>query len=340
MKRYPLVSIVILNYNGQRYLGELLKQFLDSIFETDYPSFEVVFVDNGSTDRSIDFVTKYFNDAKLRGIANETTIIESKCNVIGVGYNKGIQASKGKYVALVSNDMIFEKNWLRKIVDEMENNPLTGIAGCKRLVLGASNVIDGLGGDICIDGRAFIPGNLEIDRGQYTTIRDMDWIGGAAVISRLVLQKIGLFDEDYIIFYEDTDLCYRARKMGYSVVCIPSALLWHKGTTTISSALPSRYTQFMGERSRIRFVLIHFSLRKVFATFLIDGVGWLLSGPQWKRILLSAYWSNLKCVGTTLKRRLKYGPSPPYGCKYPVINYNLSNISKKLRERLGISFGQ
>jgi GT2 family glycosyltransferase len=326
---YPLVSVVLLNYNGIRYLGSLLKECLDSVLKTDYPNFEVIFVDNGSTDGSDVYAREFFENAKHYKNLVRFSIVHNKSNVIATGYNQGIKSSRGKYIALLSNDMVYDLEWLRRIIEAMERDPHVGIAGCKRFVYGTLNVIDGLGGNLCLDGRPMPPGHLKKDVGQYEIPEEMDWIGGAAVVKREVFQKIGVLDADYTIFYEDTDLCYRARKNGYRVIYVPKAKLWHNTTSTISNALASSDKDYMGERSRIRFIIIHFTLQRMLSAFAIDLIAWFLVDSQWKRTLSKAYWWNLLNLNATMMKRLEYGPSPPYGCKYPLFSFSISGFMKK-----------
>ncbi|MCW4016276.1 MAG: glycosyltransferase family 2 protein [Candidatus Bathyarchaeota archaeon] len=328
--QYPLVSIVLLNYNGLRYLGALFKDCLESIMATDYPNFEVIFVDNGSIDGSDVVAQQFFEGLKPNKNLKGFKIIHNDENIIATGYNKGMKFSKGDYIALLSNDMKYHSMWLRAIIEEMEKDNTIGVAGCKRYVYGTSNIIDGLGGNLCIDGRPSTPARYEKDIGQYETSEDMDWIGGAAVIRRDVLQKIGLFDADYVIFYEDTDLCYKARKTGYRVVYVPKAKLWHKTTSTINNALITKQREYSGERSRIRFAIIHFAFARMLSTFLLDLILILVVDAHWKKTLLKAYWWNILNLSHTLKRRLEFGPSPPYSCKYPLFYWDASKFIRKL----------
>jgi len=333
-RTYPLVSLVLLNYNGNRYLGELFKKCLYSIISTDYPNFELIFVDNRSEDDSVIYVQKLFENLEYSRKIKKLRIIINKENVIATGYNKGIKASTGDYIGLLSNDMVYDSNWLRRIIEEMEKNPQIGVAGCMILSYGTTNTIDGLGGNLGIDGRPNWPGNREIDIGQYQRIEDMDWIGGTAVIRREVLEKTGLFDSDYKIFYEDNDLCYRVRKISYRTVSVPKAKLWHKETSTIARAFANRQIAYWGERSRIRFVIIHYTLRRMLATFLVDVIWVSAVDYEWKRALIKGYWWNLMNLSYTLKRRIGYGPPHMNTCKYPIFSWGVSSYARKIVDRL------
>jgi len=316
MQDYPLVSVIVLNYNGLKYLGEGLKECLDSVFRTDYPNLEVIFVDNGSEDASVDYVRENFEEATIRVLENESNLGFSE------GFNRGIKASKGKYLALLSNDMTVDPKWLDPIIKLMESEPKIGLAGFKRLIYGTKNRIDGVGGDLFLCGRARPVGTYETDRRQYDTIKeDLDYIGGAMVLRRKILREVGLFDPDYFIFYEDVDLCYRIRKHGYKTIYVPDAIIYHRGQTTLKGMDPKgQHIEYMAHRSRIRCILIHFTLMRLLSAFTIDLASlFLVANPTTRKLLLKAYMSNLKSLGPTLTRRRRYGPSPPFGCKFPVI---------------------
>jgi hypothetical protein len=301
----PLVSIVILNYNGLAFLGEGLKECIDSVLETDYLNYEVILVDNGSTDESVKYIQANYG-SRINLIKNKTNLGFSE------GFNTGIRKSKGKYITLLSNDMTVSPNWILPIISLMELDSEIGLAGFKRMLYGEKNMIDGIGGYLNLDGRVKVVASSEEDVGQYDNIiEDLDFIGGAMVIRRKTLEDVGLFDPEYIVYSEDVDLCFRIRKKGYKVIYVPESILWHKRGRTfkgIDSSL--RYSHYMSGRSRIRFAIIHFIIMRLLSTFLIDSVYLLLSGGSWKVILIKAYWWNLKNMPKTIKYRLQRGPSP------------------------------
>ncbi|MEM5853679.1 MAG: glycosyltransferase family 2 protein [Candidatus Aenigmatarchaeota archaeon] len=327
MRNFPLVSVVILNYNGLKYLGDIIKECLDSVLNSNYPNLEIIFVDNGSIDGSVDFVAK--NYPKIKIIRNKTNLGFSE------GFNAGIRASKGKYIALLSNDMAVDPNWLNPIIKIMESDKKVGLTGFKRLVLGTKNLIDGIGGDLYLCGRVKVIGGKEIDKGQYDKIiENLDYIGGAMVLRREALAKSGLFDSDYFIFWEDIDLCYRIRKHGYKVVYTPHSIIYHVGQATLNQLEKNQigYLEYMANRSRIRGAILHFTLPRLLSTFLIDATWFVLGKTETKKSLLKAYWWNLKHINKTLKRRLVYGPSPPFKCKFPVISFHFSDLIRRVKE--------
>jgi len=212
MTQTPMVSIVILNYNGRKYLGEFLNQCLNSLLDMDYPNFEAIFVDNGSTDQSVDFVRKNYGSA-IKAVRNASNLGFSE------GFNTGMRASKGKYLALLSNDMTVDPKWLNMAVEMMEKESKIGLLGFKRLVYETKKLLDGIGGNLYLCGRVNLVGANETDRGQYVVpTKDLIYIAGAMVLTRKTLKESGLFDPSYIIFSEACDLCYRIRRCGYETV--------------------------------------------------------------------------------------------------------------------------
>ena len=324
MQSSPLVSVVILNYNGFRYLGQGLKECLDSVLGTNYGNLEIIFVDNGSTDDSIDFIEKNLASFKIKIIKNRYNLGWSQ------GFNVGMKTAKGKYIVLLSNDMTVDPNWLQPVVDLMETDHQVGLAGFKRLLYGKHQLLDGIGGDLYLDGRVKQIGQNEIDRGQYDrNIFDIDFIGGAMTIRRETLQQIGLFDSTFKIFAEDADLCYRVRKGGYKVVYVYNARIWHKGSATLTGMDPKGlFMEYMLQQNRVQFILIHFTFKRILATVLFDALYFIMLRSVNKKILLKAYLWNLEHITITLKKHLKYGPSPPFNCKSPVTPFNMNLIKK------------
>ena len=312
----PLVSLVILNYNGLRFMGaEPLKECLDSVVGCSYPHLEVIFVDNGSDDGSSDFVGKAYG--------NRVLVVRNEHNIgCGEGFNAGIEVSNGEYVVTIPNDLVVERDWLEPVVCLMESDSRIAITGCKRLRYGTDRVIDAIGGDLSLSGRLIPIGNDKVDKGQYDSNRDdLDFIG-IQIIRRKVIDQIGMFDPGYSPFFsEDLDLCFRARKAGYRLVYVFNAVVWHRGGETfkgLSRREVSRaFVTYMAERNRIRTNLIHFLVKRIFSAFLLDFV-WVVVEPDCttKRMLLKAYLWNLKNAAVTLRKRREIGPSPPYGCKY------------------------
>lgn len=329
IKPDPLVSVVILNYNGLTYLGKDLENCLKSVIESDFNNLEVIFVDNGSLDGSADFIQEKFK-SMVKVVRNSSNLGWSE------GFNSGIRVASGKYIALLSNDMTVEREWLKPALDIMELDPAVGLTGFKRLVKGKSNLIDGIGSDLYLCGRVKPIGTYELDKGQYDlNIENLDFIGGAMVLRRKTLQQTGPFDPDFKIFSEDVDLCFRIRKHGYKTVYVHNAVIWHRAHSTLKGMdSKGSFMEYMANKNRIRCDIIHFVLIRLLSVFLVDTIWFLLANSNSKLLLLKAYIWNIKNFPITLKKRLKYGPSPPYGCKYPILPFDSKDLKRRIKDLL------
>jgi len=198
-----LASLVIVNWNGRLYLEDCLKSLLTS----DYPRYEILLVDNDSSDDSVTFVQSAFPQVKIhrthrnRGFA--------------AGSNAGIRRSKGELIVLLNPDVIVRPDWLHNLAEGMFAGETVGIGGGKayfpdgRTLQHAGRFIQA---PLAIGNQY---GRGEMDRGQYDRQREVDYVMGAALgVKRLVLDQIGLLDEGYFLYYEETDLCFRARRAG------------------------------------------------------------------------------------------------------------------------------
>lgn len=240
----PLVSIIISNFNGK----DLLKCCLDSLMKLNYPQFEVIVVDAGSIDGAPVMVEKDFPSVK---------VIREKKIGIGEAINIGISQSAGEIIVFdLNNDDVVSPDWLTHLVDTLMSSPKIGIVGGRRY-LGDTNKY--YAGSRIIMG-VFVPRKREkVDTETYNDRTEVETVGVIAT-RRDVLEKIGLLDEDYYIYGEDIDFCIRARKMGYQVVKVPEAVLWHRQGATIGQRTPLRLHYLA--RSRIRLISKHYPIYK------------------------------------------------------------------------------
>ncbi len=220
----PFVSVVMVNLNGIGFL----KDCLQSIYGQSYSDFEVILVDNGSTDGSVQFMRDSFPAVVI--IENKENLGFAKAN------NQGIEISKGKYIALLNNDTVVDKDWSKNLVKAAESSPdKVGMWAGKILSLKNPKIIDSVGGlMISSDGIAKGRGRLEEDRGQYDREEEVFIPSACAGLYRKeMLNEVGLFDEYFFAYCEDTDLGLRARLAGWKTVSVPTAVVYHyySGTT-------------------------------------------------------------------------------------------------------------
>lgn len=232
MKEQIKLSIIIVNYNTYH----LTKQTIESIINKPIPfTYEIILVDNASSDGSIQELKEDFKSRK-----DFIHIIENTANLgFGKANNIGMEQSSGAYVLLLNSDTVVVEDCLEKCMDYIERNQGTGALGCK-IVLG-----DGSLDHACKRGfptpKASLYYFLKLDRknpmkyGLYDALHlgedevgEVDALMGAFMLMpRKVLDEVGLFDEDYFMYGEDIDLCYRIKEAGYKVVYYPEGHIIH-----------------------------------------------------------------------------------------------------------------
>src|SRR3989454_10948858 len=222
MDNSPLASVIILNYNGEKYISQCVK----SVLKSDYDNFELIIVDNNSSDHSLDIVEREFSDNRIK-------VIKSDKNLgFAGGNNFGAEHATGKYFILLNIDTIVDPQWLSELVSVMELDDTIGAAQPKLLSLDDKTVFDSAGDYLDFFGNSFRRGGdwYEKDKGQYDSVHEIFSARGAAMITRKeIVEKIGLFDNDYFLDFEDIDFCWRLRLFGFRVVFVPSAIVYHKG---------------------------------------------------------------------------------------------------------------
>jgi GT2 family glycosyltransferase len=222
----PLVSVVVLSYDGRH----LLEVILPSLARQRFRDFEVVVVDNGSHDDTISWLHEHWPEVETISLP-ENVGVTAALNVCA-------RSGRGELVALFNNDMELEPDCLGELVDSLQNHPDAGWAGAKLMDFHEREVIDGAGDVFHWSGTGERRGHGERDRGQYDTPRPMfGACGGAALYRHAVLEQVGPFDEDFFAFYEDIDWDLRAQLAGFGCRYVPSAVAYHMGSATIGRGL-------------------------------------------------------------------------------------------------------
>ena len=213
---------MVSNHNGKKL--NILEECIDSVMELSYNNFEVIFVDNVSDDDSVNFI-----ETKYRG---HLKIIENSINNYTKGLNEAINQSLGKYVFLVSNDAVVRRSCLDQLVIAMEKDPQLAIAQPKLLSYSHPNLIDCIGGTMDIYGNPVEINRNKIDNPAEKGVIETLSIEAVYIIRKHVLSQIGLFDEKFVIGYDDTDLALRARLKGYKVAVVLEAVAFHRRAVT------------------------------------------------------------------------------------------------------------
>ena len=222
MKNFPLVYIIILNWNGWQDTIECL----ESLKKQTYRNFRIVVVDNGSSGPDVDILGERYGDF--------ITIIENKKNYgFAGGNNVGIKYALKQgadYILLLNNDTILDPYFLEEVLKVAEQDPKVGIVGGKVYYYHYPNILQSVGGKVnWWIGKIYHYGDC-LDRGQFDEVAERDFVYATAMlVKREVFEKIGLLDPTLFFGIEEYDFCTRAKKAGYRVMYTYKAKIWHKG---------------------------------------------------------------------------------------------------------------
>ena len=260
----PLVSIIILNYNA----GNLLLNCVDSVFKSTYPNFEVLVVDNISTDNSHVVCKKKFEKIHL---------IENKENLgYCEGNNVGIRNANGEFVVILNPDTIVEPNWLNHLMSAY-NEFGEGLYQPKFFSLNEKHVLQSTGNMLHIFGFGFAKDKGKIDDEKMESVEKINYASGTCLFtSKIVLDKIGLLDPFLFLYHDDLDLGWRAAHIGINSFYVPKSIIYHAESYSIKWSSKKFYWL---ERNRKYCLLTHYSketyAKMRFSLFLVDLCVWL-----------------------------------------------------------------
>jgi len=260
----PLISIIILNYNA----GELLENCLNSVFKSNYKNFEVIVVDNVSTDNSHKKCKEKFEKIQL---------IE---NLENFGYcegnNIGIRKSKGDFIVILNPDTIVEPTWLDEFLNAYSKYG-DGLYQPKILSLYEKDILQSTGNMIQIFGFGFARDKGVIDKDQFDKIEKIGYASGTCIFtSSKIINQIGLLDPFLFLYHDDLDLGWRAAQLGISSYYVPKATIFHAESYNLKWSEKKFYWL---ERNRKYCLLTHFSkdtYKKMrFNLLLVDFFVWI-----------------------------------------------------------------
>ena len=222
-------TVAILNYNGL----DFLESYLPSISDSSVNQFDIVVIDNGSTDDSVEFVKEWYPEIKILEL--------SRNYGFAGGYTKALKSIQTKYTALVNSDVRVEPGWLDILVDKLESNKDIGAVQPAIISMedeeyyeyagAAGGFLDPLYYAFC-RGRIF--DTIEEVNEKYHDEIPVSWVSGAAMVVRTKLfNKLGGFDDTYFAHFEEIDLSIRMQRAGYSLMCLPESRVYHLGGGTL-----------------------------------------------------------------------------------------------------------
>ena len=244
--KYPNLFILLLNWNGKTDTLECLA----SLAKIEAPKFQTLVIDNGSEDDSV---------RKIRLAFPNVPILETKENLgFAEGNNRGIQwaLSKGaEWILLLNNDTIVDPLLLQEFLAAAKSHPNGKIFGAKIYRYDVPNQIDHLGGFWDpVQGEFFSPSQGKIDDGiSFEQGQKVDYVCGAALfMHKSVPETIGLLEARFFLFWEETDFCTRAKRLGFEVWTAPKAKIWHKVSSSFSGGKP--HMHYFWWRSRLLWI--------------------------------------------------------------------------------------
>ena len=222
------VSVVIPNFNGIAFLDSVLASLEGQTLN----NFEVILVDNGSTDGSCSFVTANYPWVHLIELSENFGF----CGAV----NAGIRAAKAPYVLLLNNDTEVKEDFVEEMLAAIRRHKNAFSCGARMVQYHDRDKLDDVGNYYCALGWSFARGRGKDIHAYETEDRIFSACAGAAIYRKKILEKIGYFDEEHFAYLEDTDIGYRARIYGYENWYAPKAIVYHVGSRTSGS----RYNQF------------------------------------------------------------------------------------------------
>jgi N-acetylglucosaminyl-diphospho-decaprenol L-rhamnosyltransferase len=236
----PRVRVVVLNYNG----GDLLVRCIDSLRRTAWPddALDLVVVDNASTDTSVQRATE----------GSAVRVIRTPVNEGFPANNHALRDLRGiDYVALVNNDVTVEPGWLAPLVEALEAD--TGLAAANALITFADRIpptVNNAGNEVLVSGYGRDRGLGSTNMDEYATPAEVfAWCGAAVLLRPTYLADVGVFDERFFLYYEDTDLSWRGQLRGWRYACVPSSRVSHVHSASVGEG--SDLHRYYSERNRL-----------------------------------------------------------------------------------------
>lgn len=295
-------SVIIVNYNGARFLKNLFESLANQTFK----DFEIIFVDNKSTDNSLQLLqeilsNKFPKNLRVKILKNNKNIGYCK------GNNVGLKLANGKYVVFLNNDTYVSKTWLEELVKVMETQPSIGACQSRLIKPQTGNIqADGWFLDVYgwTQGIIFRKNNPAVSRIPF-------YVSGASMIIRKsALEKAGSFDEE--LFYGDFDLCWRLRLQGYHVAVALNSVCYHLGSIATKMLFPLFRSVYHHDREILRVILKNYSSRNILKKTPLSVVLTLVEAaylslkykqPVFLSTPLQAVIWNLKMLKNTLMMR-------------------------------------
>lgn len=300
---YPLVSIITVNYNQ----AEVTMEWLHAVQQITYPTFEIIIVDNASADNKLEhYLSDYTNVIFIKSPVNKG---------FAGGNNLGIERATGELILLLNNDTEVKPDFLEFLVNCIQKHPQAGIVSPKIKYFYQQDIIQYAGGSRInpLTGRGKFEGSGKPDSEKFNTTKITELIHGSAMlVSRKLIQQIGLMEESFFLYYEELDWGERAKRAGYELYVVGESIVYHKESVSVGKNSPLRMYYTTRNRTlfmRRNFPGAAFRLYFLFFTFISipKNIIILLLKGQFR--LLKAFLKGaMKCFSST--EELVYPANP------------------------------
>ncbi|KYH30672.1 putative glycosyltransferase EpsJ [Clostridium tepidiprofundi DSM 19306] len=256
-------SIIIPNYNGEKYI----KECIDSLYTQTFKDFEIIIVDNASIDNSCSIIESSYPEIKL--------IKNNENYGFSTAVNQGIKSAEGQFVVLLNNDTVVDEYWLENLVNCIDKDDKIFSVCSKMIRYNEKDKIDDAGDEYCILGWAYKRGD---GRPVYNYNKNklvFSSCAGAAIYRKSVFKEIGYFDENFFAYLEDVDISYRAKIHGYKNKFCSKAKVYHIGSATTGS----KYNSFkvkLASRNNIYLVYKNMPIVQLIINFPFLLIGYVI----------------------------------------------------------------
>ena len=321
--------MLIPNWNSKKYIAECI----ESIVNQTYSNFEIILIDNASTDNSVELVRERYPFVR---------IIQNITNLGFAGaVNIGIENASGKLVAILNQDAYADKDWLNHLVSVVCESDTIGAAAGKAYYWRDERQRE----DVFCTWSKVDPYTANVyNFSDNEPTSKVDYVTGAGMmVNKDVIRKVGYLDTEYFLYFDETDWCARMIRARYDLVYVPDAIIWHVVSSSISNP---ELKQYFMTRNRIRFALKNFDVRYIpgFMLFFAVETARLLFrrrvrlGLTETKIRLTAVWWNVLNLPNTLRARRRdiglisraLGKIEPYNESLPLKEYKIGMVERFL----------
>lgn len=286
---HPRLFVIVLSHNHR----EDTLSCLQSLMQSDYPNFKIILLEHASSADSIKDYGRQFPRIQIIPLTENLGYAGNN----NIGINAACEQG-AEWILLLNNDTVLDAACFSRLVEAGERDPAIGIVGPMVYHFDEPNIIQSAGGVLGKHWQNSHAGSNEVDRGQFKSVRTVDWVSGCAMMIRpALINEIGAFDEEYFLYWEETELCIRASRAGWKIVQVPEAKLWHKGVQR--NYQPKPYVTYYSTRNYLFTLFKHkapFSVRMLAVVGILRTLlSWSVK-PAWrnKREHRDAMWRGLQ----------------------------------------------